>query len=155
EQLEVIRRYGFPVRLQQLVGALRDSKVPNRAVVVTFDDGYADNLHQAKPLLERYDIPATVFVTVGQVGSRREFWWDELDRLLLQPGTLPAKLCLSSNGSVYEWGLGEASTYPEEDYRRDRGWHVERQDDPSPRQHLFRSLHDRLRLLPDAERWQI
>jgi peptidoglycan/xylan/chitin deacetylase (PgdA/CDA1 family) len=155
EQLEVIRRHGFPMRLQQLVEALGDGKVPNRAVVVTFDDGYADNLHQAKPLLERYNIPATVFVTVGQVGSRREFWWDELDRLLLQPGTLPAKLPLNINGSVYEWELGEASTYTEEDYRRDRDWHVERHEDPSARQRLFHWLYDHVHALPDGERQKI
>jgi peptidoglycan/xylan/chitin deacetylase (PgdA/CDA1 family) len=155
QQMEVIRRHCFPMRLQQLVEALRDGKVPNRAVVITFDDGYADNLHQAKPLLERYEIPATVFVTAGQVGSRREFWWDELDRLLLQPGTLPAKLRLNINGSAYDWELGEASTYTEEDYRRCRDWHIERQDDPSPRHHLFRLLYDRLHSSPHGERWQI
>lgn len=155
EHLDVIHAYGCPLRLQQLVEALRDGRVPPRAVVVTFDDGYADNLHQAKPLLERHGIPATVFVTVGQVGRGREFWWDELDRLLLQPGTLPTTLRLSLNGSVHEWGLGERSRYTEEDSQRDRGWHVEREDDPSPRQRVFRDLFERLYLLPSAERWTI
>jgi len=155
EHMELIRKHCIPMRLPQLVEALRDGKVPNRAVVITFDDGYADNLHQAKPLLERYEIPATVFVTAGQVGSQREFWWDEVDRLLLQPGTLPAKLRLHINGSTYEWELGEAGTYTERNYRRDRDWYVERQDEPSPRQRLFRWLCDRLRSLPDQERWKI
>jgi peptidoglycan/xylan/chitin deacetylase (PgdA/CDA1 family) len=68
QQLGVIRRYGVPMRLGQLVEALQDGKVPKRAVVVTFDDGYADNLYNAKPLLELYSIPATVFVTTGCIG---------------------------------------------------------------------------------------
>jgi peptidoglycan/xylan/chitin deacetylase (PgdA/CDA1 family) len=80
-------------------------------VVITFDDGYADNLHNAKPLLERYDIPATVFVTTGHIGHEREFWGDELDRLLLQPSTLPELLGLSINGSPYQWELGEVAHY--------------------------------------------
>jgi peptidoglycan/xylan/chitin deacetylase (PgdA/CDA1 family) len=152
EQMEVIRSYYMSIRLQQLVQTLRDGNAPARAVIVTFDDGYADNLHEAMPLLERYDIPATVFVTAGQVGSQREFWWDELDRLLLQPGILPAKLRLNVNGNTFEPQLGEASTYTEQDYRRDRGWHIARQDNPGPRQLLFRKLLAAMSTLPGGER---
>jgi peptidoglycan/xylan/chitin deacetylase (PgdA/CDA1 family) len=54
-------------------------------VAVTFDDGYRDNLEVAKPLLERHGVPATVFVASGYVEDRREFWWDELARLLRAP----------------------------------------------------------------------
>ena len=46
----------------------------DRAVVVTFDDGYVDVLETAYPLLARYEIPATVFVVSGCLGKR--FWWD-------------------------------------------------------------------------------
>ena len=152
EQMEEIRRHCIPMRLQELIEALRERKVPNRAVVVTFDDGYADNLHEAKPVLEHYGIPATVFVTAGHVGNRREFWWDDLDRVLLQPGTLPARLRLAMKGRTYEWELGNAKTYTEEDYRQHRDWHIERQDDPSPRQHLFRTLYAELSALPGGER---
>src|SRR5215217_4356416 len=125
EQLAAIRAHGIPLRLQELVESLRQGRTPRRAVIVTFDDGYADNLHQAKPLLERHRVPATFFLTAGQVGQAREFWWDELDRLLLQPGALPAVLRLSVNGSVREWRVDEASTYTDEEYQRDRTWHVE------------------------------
>ena len=155
EQLDAIRTHGVPMRLQELVQSLREGKVPSRAVAVTFDDGYADNLHQARPLLARYDVPATVFVTAGQVGRGREFWWDELDRLLLQPGTLPPVLQLRLNGSVREWRLEESSTYTVEEYQHDRHWHVECRDDPGPRQRVFRGLFDLLYLLPSAQRWAI
>jgi peptidoglycan/xylan/chitin deacetylase (PgdA/CDA1 family) len=53
-------------------------------VAITFDDGYADNLHEAAPLLEQYDIPATFFIATGYTGSTREFWWDELERIVFQ-----------------------------------------------------------------------
>lgn len=155
QHLDAIRAHGVPMRLHDVVRSLRQGQVPRRAVVITLDDGYADNLEHAKPLLAHYDIPATIFVTAGQVGGGREFWWDELDRLLLQPSTLPPVLRLRVNGSLCEWRLEEGSRYTEEEYRRNRSWHIECRDDPGPRQRLFRSLFDLLYLLPSARRWTI
>jgi peptidoglycan/xylan/chitin deacetylase (PgdA/CDA1 family) len=155
EQLEVIRRYGIPMSLRQMVEALQDGKVPKRGVVVTFDDGYADNLYSAKPLLERYDIPATVFVTTGHVGHPCEFWWDELDRLLLQPGTLPPRLELSLNGHAWQWELGEAATYTTVDYQRNRHWHIEQEDSPTPRHRLHRSLYQLMHNLEERHKQQL
>jgi peptidoglycan/xylan/chitin deacetylase (PgdA/CDA1 family) len=155
QQMEVIQRYGVPMRLGRLVEALQDGKLPNWAVVVTFDDGYADNLHNAKPLLECNDIPATVFVTTGHLGHPCEFWWDELDRLLLQPGTLPPRLALNLNGRTWQWELGETATYTTADYAHHRDWHIEQQDDPTPRQRLFRSLYQRLHASTEGDRQQL
>jgi peptidoglycan/xylan/chitin deacetylase (PgdA/CDA1 family) len=53
-----------------------------RAVVITFDDGYADNCLEALPILEEEGVPATFFVSTGTIGTDREFCWDELERLL-------------------------------------------------------------------------
>ncbi len=49
-------------------------------VAITFDDGYADNFENARPMLEKFDRRAIVFVTSGVVGSPYEMWWDELER---------------------------------------------------------------------------
>ena len=152
EHLEVLRKRGHPMGLQQLVQALRARNLPHRAVAITFDDGYADNLRNAKRLLEGHDIPATVFVTTGYVGHEREFWWDELDRLLLQPGTLPDRLRLSIDGSTWHWELGLAAHYSKDDYERHRSWNVLGKEDPTPRQRLYRSLHRLLYALPDGKR---
>jgi peptidoglycan/xylan/chitin deacetylase (PgdA/CDA1 family) len=85
EHLQVIVRMLRPVRLRAAAASLRTGRVPRRAVVVTFDDGYADNLHAALPLLEEFGVPATMFVTSGNRGG--EFWWDRLARLQLpEPG---------------------------------------------------------------------
>ena len=73
EHLEVLREYGNPLHLQELTKKLGDRQSVNRSIVVTFDDGYADNLHHAKSLLEKYDIPATVFVTTGGLINRMNF----------------------------------------------------------------------------------
>jgi len=58
EQLETLQQYSRPMQLRQLIRALADGYLPRRSVVITFDDGYADNLHHAKPTLERYEILA-------------------------------------------------------------------------------------------------
>jgi peptidoglycan/xylan/chitin deacetylase (PgdA/CDA1 family) len=100
EQLDIIGKHARPMKLQELVQALKNGKVPTRAVVITFDDGYADNLYVAKPLLERYEIPATVFVTSGYLG--REFWWDQLARMVMNPAAVPKQLSLTVNKTVHE-----------------------------------------------------
>lgn len=155
EHLEVLQQSHSLIPLSQLSQTLQDGKLPHRSVVVTFDDGYIDNLCNAKPLLEQYGIPATVFVASGYVGQDREFWWDELDRLLLQPGILPETLHLDINGSVYHWSLGEGRHYSEADAQRDRDWHLYQEHDVSSRHSLFRSLHQILNALPMKERWPV
>jgi peptidoglycan/xylan/chitin deacetylase (PgdA/CDA1 family) len=147
--LEVIQQYASPISLAELTQAIRKGRVPHRAVAITFDDGYTDNLYKAKPLLERFCIPATVFVTASQMGGRQEFWWDELDRLLLQPGRLPPKLRLGFNGNIREWNLSDAVKYTQADYKCDKTWHIEQDGAPTARQRIFRELFDWLFNLPE------
>jgi len=60
EHLEVLRRLSTPLPLARVVRALREGRRPPGGVVVTFDDGYADNLLAARPLLPGQ--PARVLV---------------------------------------------------------------------------------------------
>jgi peptidoglycan/xylan/chitin deacetylase (PgdA/CDA1 family) len=83
-QLGVIAARFRPLPLRELVAGLRAGELPNRAVSLTFDDGYRDNLLAAKPLLERHGVPATVFVISGYIDSERDFWWDVLGRVAPQ-----------------------------------------------------------------------
>jgi len=148
EHLEILRKQYSPMRLRQLNQALQEGSFPHRAAIVTFDDGYADNLYNAKPLLDRYDLPATVFIATGYLGQPREFWWDELDRILLQPGTLPQTLCLNFNNHPYRWELGDVARYEEPAYRCHRGWNV-LEEDRHARHRLYRALHRLLRPLSE------
>jgi peptidoglycan/xylan/chitin deacetylase (PgdA/CDA1 family) len=154
EHLEVLRQHTRPVRLQQLTQTFTEGNLPERSVVITFDDGYADNLYNAKPMLEHSDIPATFFLSTGYIGHEREFWWDELERLLLQPGTLPKTLHLSANGRSYRWELGEAVDYTEDAfdyYRRWRAW----EKAPTSRHALYSSLWELLNPMSEAERQKV
>lgn len=155
EHLEILRKHAHPIGLRQLVQAHQNGNMPDRAVAVTFDDGYADNLINAKPLLEQYSVPATVFVASGALGQEREFWWDELERILLQPGTLPEILELNINNKTFHWELGSSTDYSEDDYHRYCGWIVNWQEFPTFRHSLYFTLHQLLQPLPDAEVSQV
>jgi len=76
-----MRAYANPISLKKLIANLGAGIVSPRSVVVTLDDGYFDALAHAKPLLGRYDIPATLFTISGFIGASRELWWDELQQL--------------------------------------------------------------------------
>ena len=65
------------------------SKLKEPSVVITFDDGYADNVREALPILEKTGVPATFFVSTGGLGSDHEFWWDELERIILEGKEFP------------------------------------------------------------------
>lgn len=76
-------------------------KVEKPSVVITFDDGYLDNYLNAKPILEKYQIPATIFVASGNIGSDKEFWWDDLERIILLNNHLPEQYKVeTSQGSL-------------------------------------------------------
>ena len=45
---------------------------------VTFDDGYRDNYECAFPILQRYRIPATIFLTTGVIDSGEPLWFEQL-----------------------------------------------------------------------------
>jgi peptidoglycan/xylan/chitin deacetylase (PgdA/CDA1 family) len=56
EQLRVLAETCTPVALADVPRLLRAARLPKHPVAVTFDDGYRDNLHEAKPLLERHGV---------------------------------------------------------------------------------------------------
>lgn len=140
------------IPLRRLARHLRSWRVARPAVVITFDDGYADNFTQAAPLLQAYRLPATIFVATGHVDTPREFWWDELERLLLLPGKLPETFTLRLPQHSFSWELGAAATYSEQAYAQDRDWNVLSNDAPTQRHRLYRELHGLLHPLEAASR---
>jgi peptidoglycan/xylan/chitin deacetylase (PgdA/CDA1 family) len=153
EQLEVLQRYLHPMSLQHLALSHAKVELPDHAVAITFDDGYANNLLQAKPLLEQKQIPASVFVTSGYVGQGREYWWDELEQVLLTPGTLPSRLSLLIGDQERFWVLGNAVQYSSEEHQRDIGLHVLDQR-VSDRMKFYYTIWAALQPLVEANRQQ-
>ncbi len=142
EHIEVLSRLAHPMSLRDMTQRLEAGSPLGGGIVVTFDDGYADNLMEAAPLLERSGVPATIFVASGYVGGDREFWWDELERVLFSAGSLPDVLRL-------EFGV-EAFCFELDDTRHasvqaSADWDVTASHDPTCRHRLYRALFDLLR----------
>jgi peptidoglycan/xylan/chitin deacetylase (PgdA/CDA1 family) len=80
-----LRRVFHPVGLDDVIRWHQgDGNLPQRPVLVTFDDGYRNNLTRAAPVLQRYGIPAVVFVCTSYIGSQNLLWTQDLDERLLR-----------------------------------------------------------------------
>jgi glycosyltransferase involved in cell wall biosynthesis/peptidoglycan/xylan/chitin deacetylase (PgdA/CDA1 family) len=84
-QMKWIKRLGYrPISLMDFLACQRDRRlIPQRSVVITFDDGYLDNHTYAIPVLREHKIPATVFLVTGYIGLANE--WDEKTLLTHRP----------------------------------------------------------------------
>ena len=65
--------------------------LPDHSLLITFDDGWADNLRYAAPLLRRRNMPAVVFAVAEAVQSRTDAWWQE------------KVFAAARNGSLSDW----------------------------------------------------
>jgi peptidoglycan/xylan/chitin deacetylase (PgdA/CDA1 family) len=69
------------VALEDALDSLASGRpLPQRAVAITFDDGYRDNLEVAVPLLEDLGVPATFFLVPGLLSGDVRPWWEQLAR---------------------------------------------------------------------------
>ncbi|HEY6327279.1 MAG TPA: polysaccharide deacetylase family protein [Candidatus Cybelea sp.] len=69
------------VGIAELERDLREHRSVARDVLLTFDDGYADQFSFAFPILQRYGDVATFFVNVGTIGTPRHMSWDEVQTM--------------------------------------------------------------------------
>ncbi len=94
-QMGLLARYFNVLPLTEAVDKLRQGSLPERAVSVTFDDGYADNAEIALPILQAWGLPATFFIATGYLDGGR-MWNDTVIEVLRR---LPSgQLDLSARG---------------------------------------------------------
>lgn len=105
------------------------------SVVLTFDDGYWDNYAYAVPILERLQVPATIFVSTERIGTGKEPWCDDVERMILLNDNLLGEkihLDLRKQGTVDIF-------IADEEARRD----------------LYYRVHDAVRLMQPDEREEV
>jgi peptidoglycan/xylan/chitin deacetylase (PgdA/CDA1 family)/SAM-dependent methyltransferase len=153
EQMTVLERETAVVNLQVVQEVARGTARPTGRplVAITFDDGYADNLSDALPRLEKHGLPATVFVCTGPVAHGAEFWWDTLERLLLRPTDLPPTLDIDIQEQSYHWNLHDSADFPERVSREYSDWRAW-EPPPTSRHALYVALWQRLQQLDADDR---
>jgi peptidoglycan/xylan/chitin deacetylase (PgdA/CDA1 family) len=78
-EIAYLRKATEVIPLDRLVARLREgTTLSSRTVAITFDDGYKDNYQYAFPILKKYNVPATIFLTTDYVDNSELFWWYKL-----------------------------------------------------------------------------
>jgi len=87
-QISYIKKYYNPLTFAQVIERLNNNqKLPANSIIVTFDDGFTDNYRNAYPILKKYLVPATFFISTGYIGSDETFWFNFISRTIMRnPG---------------------------------------------------------------------
>lgn len=60
----------------------KNTRLPKKPLLITFDDGDLSVYENALPLLKKHNLPATLFVVTDLINSHKPFWWDEIEYYL-------------------------------------------------------------------------
>jgi peptidoglycan/xylan/chitin deacetylase (PgdA/CDA1 family)/CelD/BcsL family acetyltransferase involved in cellulose biosynthesis len=77
-QMAYLARHYRVLSITQLLQHLEAGESSETVVGITFDDGYRDNYQNAFPILKRYGLPATIFLTTGVIDSHEPLWFEQL-----------------------------------------------------------------------------
>ncbi len=83
-------------------------RFPSNSVLITFDDGYADNFHYALPILEKHGVQALFYICTGNLNTNQEFWWDELERIILLNKKFPDYIELDTGKQILQKNANES-----------------------------------------------
>lgn len=93
EHMRILRSEYDPISLTDVASWLDgQTQLSNNSVVVTFDDGFADNYEVAAPLLEEFDIQGTFYLTAGCIEQQTLPWFSKIRYLLEQGVTKGARI---------------------------------------------------------------
>ena len=101
----LLKNYNF-ISLSQysrhLVGS--GESLPQNPVILTFDDGYLDNYLFAYPIIKKYSIPATIFLTTDFINHKAWLWSNKLEYILRNAKTKEFKFQLGEDISIFKVG---------------------------------------------------
>ncbi|RNI24545.1 polysaccharide deacetylase family protein [Rufibacter latericius] len=145
QQLAYLQKKCHVIPLSEMAERVATRKIKRNSVAITFDDGYVDNFTVAKPLLEKYNLPATFFISSGNIGQETPFWWDELEQLILFTEQLPSSF--QGLDSLETVDLREETYLTAEIRLKHTSWKACDEAPPTKRAQLFYSLWQHLKPL--------
>ena len=145
EQIKFLKNNFNIISSDDLVKQVTTNNITGDNICITFDDGYADNYTNAKPILEKYNCPATFFIPTAFIGSAIPFWWEELEIILLHSIKLPEKLLLEIDGEnhLFTFDISKLTEKHLVQHARWK-WH---QKPPTNRCEMFLKIWGKLRVL--------
>lgn len=128
--IERVRELGIDiVSLDEAIERLKATEKGRSFVVLTFDDGYKDNLQYALPILRRHEAPFTLYVPTALVDGTGEIWWQAIEDIIARQDAI----ALSDSGET-EY-LDTRST--------------------AKKQQAYDTLYWRMRKMPEADRVEL
>lgn len=87
KEIKFCKEYFSPISFGYLKECMEKKKpLPPNPLIVTFDDGYRDNYTNAFPVLQKFEVPATIFLTADYINTDKLFWWDEVSYYMKAQG---------------------------------------------------------------------
>lgn len=154
EHLQVLKKTGLVISMHELTNRITNEQTDRPSIVITFDDGYLDNFLVAKPILEKYQLPATFYISSKHIGTEKGFWWDELAIICLKTVVLPQTLHLDIAGSAFDFFLGEETDLSASLSQRYETWSAYGAI-PGLRAKLYLALWEALSPLPYTQQQQV
>jgi peptidoglycan/xylan/chitin deacetylase (PgdA/CDA1 family) len=136
QQMRYLSKNYHVISMESLVDRKKSNlPFPKKGVVITFDDGWKDNYSYAFPILKRYHLPTTIFLTSGYIGTNKTFWPEQVISIIESGKNLKEKLknlsheiyppviqdCL--NDLLQEQEITSSPPHPNPLPQRERGLH--------------------------------
>ncbi len=151
DHLRVLAAESTCIPLSELVRDLPGNRLRPGSVCITFDDGYSDNLINAKPLLQEFGLPATFFLTSGYLHGKADFWWDVLERPFFRKERIPPTLAIAITRGLLAFDFAGDTEYRQVAFAGHRQWRA--WDPPLSKRHFaYHQLWQILHRLPSSAR---
>ena len=149
-QVKVLKQRYNVVELEELLEEKRGKLFSRKKVCITFDDGYLDNYLVARPILEKYQCPATFFISTYFSQKGQPYWSDELMELIFSPAKLPSPFLFSIHGEQVSVTLDHNGHLTEDQIEKQRTW-IWSEKPSTERCKLYFLLWEKMRPLPQQE----